>query len=127
MKVSHPELGSLVAECRLCDLLNIVLGGCLRLRLGLAAQVLGLVIPEFDRIAMGEPSNIANSGKPILPLHLRPFLLAGVAVVLESGPEMLDLLRRHAIGVRRELFDAFAAEAIAQWVSVRAHSQKQLI
>ena len=69
----------------------------------------------------------ANSGKPILPLHLRPFLLASVAIVLESGPEMLDLLRRHAIGVRRELFDAFAAEAIAQWVSVRAHSQKQLI
>lgn len=33
---------------------------------------------------MEEPSNIANSGKPILPLHLRPFLLAGVAVVLES-------------------------------------------
>ena len=91
------------------------------------ARMLGLVIPEFDRIAMEEPSNIANSGKPILPLHLRPFLLAGVAVVLESGPEMLDLLRRHAIGVRRELFDAFAAEAIIQWVSVRAQSQKQLI
>jgi hypothetical protein len=91
------------------------------------ARLLGLVIPEFDRIALEEPTNIANSGKPILPLHLRPFLLAGVAVVLESGPEMLDLLRRHAIGVRRELFDAFAAEAIAQWVSVRAHSQKQLI
>lgn len=78
------------------------------------ARLLGLVIPEFDRM-------------PILPLHLRPFLLAGVAVALESGPEMLDLLRRHAIGVRRELFDAFAAAAITQWVSVRAQSQKQLI
>lgn len=91
------------------------------------ARMLGLVIPEFDRIAMAEPNNIANSGKPILPLHLRPFLLAGVAVVLESGPEMLDLLRRHAIGVRRELFDALSAEAIANWASVRAQSQKQLI
>ena len=91
------------------------------------ARMLGLVIPEFDRIAMEEPNNIANSGKPILPLHLRPFLLAGVAVVLESGPEMLYLLRRNAIGVRRELFDALSADAIAQWVSVRAQSQKQLI
>lgn len=90
-------------------------------------RLLGLVILEFDRIAMEEPTNIANSSKPILSLHLRPFLLAGVAVVLESGPEMLDLVRSHAIGVRRELFDAFAEEAIAQWVSVRAHSQKQLI
>jgi hypothetical protein len=36
-------------------------------------------------------------------------------------------LADHAIGVRRELFDAFAAEAITQWVSVRAQSQKQVI
>jgi hypothetical protein len=46
---------------------------------------------------------------------------------LESGPEMLGLLRKHAIGVRRELFDAFATEAITQLVSMRAQSQKQLI
>ncbi len=45
---------------------------------------------------------------------------------LESGPEILDLLRRHAIGVRRELFDAFAAEAIAQWVSVRVIHRSSL-
>ncbi len=85
--------------------------------------MLGLVIPEFDRLAMAEPNTIANSGKPILPLRLHPFLLAGVAVVLESGPEMLDLLRRHVIGVRRELFDAFAAEAITQWVSGRVDTE----
>jgi hypothetical protein len=85
----------------------------------------GLLVPRFCRIALAEPDNIANSGKPILLLHLRPLLLAGVAIILESGPKRPGLLRRPVIGVRRELFDAYAAEAIAQWVNVHAQSQKR--
>jgi hypothetical protein len=53
---------------------------------------------------MSLPSNrriCPHLQKPILPLHLRPTLLAGVAIVERAGPEMLRMLRGHMMGDNR--------------------------
>jgi hypothetical protein len=83
------------------------------------ARVLGILIPEFDRIAIAEPKNIANSGRPFLPLHLRPALMAGVAALVHAGPQMLVALRRHVLAENRRRFDALAAETAIHWLDVR--------
>ncbi|MES0037504.1 hypothetical protein NKJ74_19830 [Mesorhizobium sp. M0046] len=44
-------------------------------------RVLGAVFPDFDHVIAEQQENLPTPAKPILPLHLRPALLAGVAIV----------------------------------------------
>lgn len=53
-------------------------------------RVLGALIPDLDDAV--ERQSLPSSAIPILSLHLRPALLAGVAIVERSGPEMLEML-----------------------------------
>jgi hypothetical protein len=46
-------------------------------------RVLGILVPEFDAI-LANLTSFHHS--PILPLHIRPALLAGVAIVERTGP-----------------------------------------
>jgi len=41
-------------------------------------RVLGAIIPELDDLVAAKPASLPTSGTPILPLYLRPALLAGV-------------------------------------------------
>ena len=61
-------------------------------------RVLGAIIPDLDRVVATEQENLPTPAKPILPVHMRPALLAGVAIVERTGPEMLRMLRGHMIG-----------------------------
>jgi hypothetical protein len=91
----------------------------------LRARILGLVIPEFDQIAMTEPHNLANSGRPFLPLHLRLYLLVGVATVMREGPCALTRLRSDVLYANRDRLDALAAESDRHWQDVRSHARRQ--
>ena len=52
-------------------------------------RVLGAIIPELDDLVAAKPASLPTSGTPILPLYLRPALLAGVATIDRAGPGML--------------------------------------
>jgi TniQ len=91
------------------------------------ARILGLIIPEFDRIALQAAHDITKAGRLVVPLCLRPTLLAGVAIVMKAGPEVLNKFHPQAIGATRNCLEALFAENTAQWTPVRTHSQLQLI
>ena len=60
-------------------------------------RVLGSIVPELDDLVTTEREKLPTSGIPILPLRLRPALLAGVAIVDRAGPGMLRLLQSHTM------------------------------
>jgi hypothetical protein len=56
-------------------------------------RVLGAIIPDLDDVVAEQQETLPTPAKPILPLHLRPALLAGVAIFERAGPEMLRMQR----------------------------------
>jgi len=90
-------------------------------------RVLGAIIPELDDIVAARQKKLSTPASPILPLHLRPALLAGVAIVERAGPEMLRMLRSHTVGENRTRFSNLADRMIASTSRLRAPSQLQLI
>jgi hypothetical protein len=90
-------------------------------------RVLGVVILELDDIVCAQRENLPTPASPILPLHLRLSLLAGVAIVERVGPEMLGMLRNHTIGGNRTRFSDLADRSIAQSRQSPVPSQLQLI
>ena len=90
-------------------------------------RVLGAVIPDLDHVIAERQENLPTPAKPILPLHLRPALLAGVAIVERAGPEMLRMLRGHTMGDNRVRFTDAAESMIARTRKRKASSQMHLI
>jgi hypothetical protein len=90
-------------------------------------RVLGAIIPDLDDVVASEQENLPTPAKPILPLQLRPALLAGVAIVERAGPEMLRMLRDHMIGDNRVRFTDAIENLIAQARRSGTSSQMQLI
>ncbi|WP_204842236.1 hypothetical protein [Manganibacter manganicus] len=90
-------------------------------------RILGAIIPDLDHVVAAEQENLPTPAKPILPLHLRPALLAGVAIVERAGPEMLWMLRGYMMGDNRVRFTDAAENMIARVRRSRASSQMQLI
>jgi TniQ len=90
-------------------------------------RVLGAIIPEFDDLVAAKPASLPTSGAPILPLHLRPALLAGVAIVDRAGPGMLPMLQSHTMGGNRARFGELAERSIAHARKPRPFLQWQLI
>jgi hypothetical protein len=90
-------------------------------------RVLGAVIPDLDHV-VAEQQDLPTPAKPILPLHLRPALLAGVAIVERAGPEMLRMLRGHMMGDNRVRFTDATESMVARARRSRvSSSQMQLI
>lgn len=89
-------------------------------------RVLGAIIPELDDIVTARQKDLPTPASPILPLHLRPALLAGVAIVERAGPEILQMLRNHTVGENRTRFSNFA-DRMAQTSRPRPPAQLQLI
>jgi len=90
-------------------------------------RVLGAIIPDLDHVVAEQLKALPTPEKPILPLHLRPALLAGVAIVERAGPEMLRMLRSHMMGENRVRFTDTAEDMIARARRSRTSSQMQLI
>ena len=90
-------------------------------------RVLGAIVPDLDHVVAAEQVNLPTPAKPILPLHLRPALLAGVAIVERAGPEMLRMLRGHMMGDNKVRFTDAAENMIARAGKLRASGQMQLI
>ena len=61
-------------------------------------KVLDLVIPGFDHLVAETGTIIPPADRPILPLSLRPALLAGIAIVERSGPKIIAELHGRTIG-----------------------------
>ena len=77
-------------------------------------RVLGAIIPNLDGIIAAEQENLPTPASPILRLHMRPALLAGIAIVERAGPEMLRMLRRHMMGDNKFRFIETTERIIAQ-------------
>jgi hypothetical protein len=70
---------------------------------------------------------LPTPASPILPLHLRPALLAGVAIVERPGPEMLQMLRGQMTGQNQVRSSSTIDEIITRTCRSVAPSQLQLI
>ena len=75
-------------------------------------RVLGVIIPDLDEVMQSEVSKLPSPASPILPMHLRPALLAGVAIVQHAGPEMLRMLSGHMMGENKARFDSAIEELL---------------
>lgn len=90
-------------------------------------RVLGAIIPDFDYVVAQQQATLPTPAKPILPLHLRPALLAGVAIVERAGPEMLRMLRGHMMGDNKVRFTDAAENMIARASEPQVSPQMHLI
>jgi hypothetical protein len=90
-------------------------------------RILGAIVPDLDHVIAAEQEHLPTPARPVLPLRLRPALLAGIAIVERAGPEMLRMLRGHTMGDNRTRFGDLTEKMIAQSPRPRAPSQMQLI
>jgi hypothetical protein len=75
-------------------------------------RILGAILPELDDVVAEKQIILPSPASPVLPLHLRPALLAGVAIVERAGPAMLEMLHAHTLGENRTRFGRLAAATI---------------
>ncbi len=68
------------------------------------SRVPGAIIPDLDDVIAKEGPFPPSPKHPVLPLHIRPALPAGVAIVERAGPEMLKMLQAHTFGHSRNRF-----------------------
>ncbi|RVH53226.1 hypothetical protein CN212_02600 [Sinorhizobium meliloti] len=90
-------------------------------------RVLGAIIPYLDDVVATERRSLPTPANPILPLHLRSALLAGVAIVERAGPEMLQMLRGQMMGQNKARFSSALDEITTHTCRSVAPSQLQLI
>lgn len=90
-------------------------------------RVLGVIIPDLDDVLRVQNSKLPSRASTFLPLHLRPALLAGVAIVQRSGPEMLHMLRSHMMGENKARFGSAIDEIVDCARQSRTSSQLHLI
>jgi len=74
-----------------------------------------------------ETSELPTPASPILPLCLRPALLAGVAIVQRAGPEMLYMLRGHMMVENKARFGSAIDEIVDRARQSRTSSPLHLI
>ncbi|MDX8355642.1 TniQ family protein [Cognatiyoonia sp. IB215182] len=67
-------------------------------------RLLGAIVPDLDAILAKQTSFPYSPKHPILPLHIRPALLAGVAIIDRAGPPMLKMLEGHMMGDNKNRF-----------------------
>jgi hypothetical protein len=76
-------------------------------------KILDLLVPGFDRLAAAAAIPIPPADRPILPLLLRPALLAGIAIVERSGPKIITELHARTIGAYHTQFGTIATKILA--------------
>lgn len=90
-------------------------------------RVLGKIIPELDELLPEICSSFPTPQNPVLPLYLRPALLAGVAMVHSGGAEMLYMLRQSTFGCHQHRFDREAMPFFVNAARKRHSTQMHLI
>ncbi|WBK02386.1 TniQ family protein [Methylocystis parvus] len=76
-------------------------------------RLLGVVVPEADAIVVENQISLPSAANPILPLWLRPALLAGVSIVEREGPAMLTWLQSKIIGQNRTRFSELVSTMLS--------------
>ncbi|MGO9390447.1 TniQ family protein [Rhodoblastus sp.] len=76
-------------------------------------KILDLLVPGFDRLAAAAAIAIPPVARPILPLLLRPALLAGIAIVERSGPKIVTELHARTMGAYHTHFGTIATKILA--------------
>lgn len=90
-------------------------------------RVLGVIIADLDDVLRVQTSKLPSRASTLLPLHLRPALLAGVAIVQRSGPEILHILRSHMMGENKARFGSAIDEIMDCARRSRTSSQRHLM
>lgn len=90
-------------------------------------RLLGAIVPDLDAILAEETSFPYSPKHPILPLHIRPALLAGVAIIDRAGPPMLRMLQAHVLGENRKRFVMATDHLVAPALEWGPPQQYQLI
>jgi hypothetical protein len=76
-------------------------------------RLLGVVVPETDAVVVDSQVSLPSPASPILPLWLRPALLAGVSIVERQGPAILAWLQSKALGQNRTRFSELASTMLS--------------
>ena len=76
-------------------------------------RLLGVVVPETDAVVVDSQIALPSPASPILPLWLRPALLAGVSIVEREGPAILSWLQSKTIGQNRTRFSELASTRLS--------------
>jgi DNA-directed RNA polymerase subunit RPC12/RpoP len=90
-------------------------------------RLLGAIVPDFDAILAKETAFPYSPKHPILPLYIRPALLAGVAIINHAGPPMLKMLQAHVLGENRKRFVMATDHLVAPALEWGPPQQFQLI
>jgi len=90
-------------------------------------RLLGTIVPDLDAILAKQTSFPYSPKHPILPLHIRPALLAGVAIIERAGPPMLKMLQAHMMGENRKRFVMATDHLVAPALEWGPPQQFQLI
>lgn len=90
-------------------------------------RLLGAIVPDLDAILAKQTSFPYSPKHPILPLHIRPALLAGVAIIDRAGPPMLKMLQAHVLGENRKRFVMATDHLVAPALEWGPPQQFQLI
>lgn len=90
-------------------------------------RLLGAIVPDLDVILAKQTSFPYSPKHPILPLHIRPALLAGVAIIDRAGPPMLKMLQAHVLGENRKRFVMATDHLVAPALEWGPPQQFQLI
>lgn len=90
-------------------------------------RLLGAIVPDFDAILARETSFPHSPKHPILPLCIRPALLAGVAIIDRAGPPMLKMLHGHMMGENRKRFVMATDHLVSPAIEWGPPQQFQLI
>ncbi|AUH66735.1 TniQ family protein [Paracoccus zhejiangensis] len=90
-------------------------------------RLLGAIVPDIDALLAKETAFPFSPKHPILPLYIRPALLAGVAIIDRAGPPMLKLLQGHMMGDNKNRFAMATEPLIAPALDWGPPRQFQLI
>jgi hypothetical protein len=90
-------------------------------------RILGVILPELETVVAKSGTSLPSPDKPILPLNLRPALLAGIAIVERAGPAILEMLHACTLGENRAHFGKLAVQMLAQNRMSADPQQLQLI
>jgi hypothetical protein len=86
--------------CKSADLMAGIVDG----------RTANLVIPGFDETVRRLGLRPIRQTRLIVPLVLRPALLAAVSIVIDLGPDALEVISKGPIGCYRHQFDKIVTE-----------------
>jgi hypothetical protein len=100
-------------SCKSVDLSKGIDKGC----------TVNLIVPSFDEIVCRLSLWPLRKRSLVLPISIRPALLAAVSIVVDQGPDAIEVLAEAAIGGYRLQFDKIVSQMRAEVRIRQADSQ----